>query len=191
MIIMGQQDDTLIIGQVLEGNLAAYSVLLDRYKDMIFSLVVKIVRNREEAEEVAQDTFIKAFQALPNFKQEAKFSTWLFRIAYNTAISRTRRKKVVTAAIDDHLIEQYSGDAIRQQVEILETEEKLKLMQEVIQQLPEDEQTLINLFYHNKQSVEEISVITGLTASNIKVRLHRIRKKMYTEMQQQLQLTHA
>ncbi|GAB1404572.1 MAG: RNA polymerase sigma factor [Lentimicrobiaceae bacterium] len=184
---MGQNDDMLIIGQVLDGNLAAYASLVDRYKDMVFTLVIKIVRNHEEAEEVAQDTFIKAFQALSNFKQEAKFSTWLFRIAYNTAISRIRRKKIVNAPIDDKLIENYSTDDVRQHMEHLETEEKLKLMNQVLQQLPQDEQMLIELFYHNKQSVEEISVVTGLTESNIKVKLHRIRKKIYSAMQQKMQ----
>ncbi|HAH57057.1 MAG: RNA polymerase sigma factor [Lentimicrobium sp.] len=188
---MGQHDDMLVIDQVLNGNLAAYAALVDRYKDMVFTLVIKIVRNREEAEEASQDTFIKAFQALANFKQEAKFSTWLFRIAYNTAISRTRRKKIISAPIDDKLIENYSTDDVKQQMENLETEEKLKLMQEVLKQLPEDEQMLIELFYHNKQRVEEISVITGLTESNIKVKMHRIRKKMYAGMQEKIQLSPA
>lgn len=188
---MGQHDDMLVIDQVLNGNLSAYAALVDRYKDMVFTLVIKIVRNREEAEEVAQDTFIKAFQALANFKHEAKFSTWLFRIAYNTAISRTRRRKITSAPIDDKMIENYSTDHIRQQMESLETEEKLILMQEVLNDLPQDEQMLIELYYHNKQHVDEISAITGLTESNIKVKMHRIRKKMFVEMQQRIQLSTA
>jgi len=91
---MNHQDDNLLIRKILDGNTAVYTVIVDRYKDLVYSVVHKILKNQEEAEETAQDTFLKAYQALPGFKQEARFSTWLFRIAYNTAISRTRKNKL-------------------------------------------------------------------------------------------------
>jgi len=182
---MNQPDDNHIIQKILEGNTGAYSVIVDRYKDLVYSVVLKIVKNREEAEETAQDTFLKAFHALPGFKREAKFSTWLFRIAYNTAISKARRRQVTTTAIDDKLIENYSTDEIRENLGQMDTEDQVRVLQKALQILGKDDQLLIHLFYRNRQSVDEIAAITGLSDTNVKVKLHRIRKKLYFEMQSQ------
>ncbi len=188
---MNRNDDTILIANILDGQTGIYAVLVDRYKDMVFSLVFKIVKSREEAEEVAQDTFLKAYHALPRFKHEARFSTWLFRIAYNTAISRTRKKQITTLAIDENLVENYSTDEVHENVNQLDEQQQLELMKNALKTLSNDDQMLISLFYNNQQTVEEISVITGLTESNVKVRLHRIRKKLYAEMNQRVGLLHA
>jgi len=185
---MNQPDDNHLIQQVLDGDTGAYSMIVDRYKDLVFTVVFKIVRNREEAEEAAQDTFLKAFHALPAFKREAKFSTWLFRIAYNTAISRTRKKKIITTAIDDKMIENFSTDEIRENIGQMDREEQVKMLQMAVTSLANDEQLLISLFYQNRRSVEEIASITGLSDTNVKVKLHRIRKKLYLQMQSNKQL---
>ena len=188
---MSQNDDIKIIGSILEGNTANYSVLVDRYKDMVFSLILKVIRNREEAEEAAQDTFLKAFHALPGFKYEARFSTWLFRIAYNTAVSRTRKKSIITQAIDERMVENYSTDEVRENAGLLDEQQQIELMNAALKTLQKDEQMLINLFYQHQQSVEEIGVITGLSVSNVKVKLHRIRKKLYAAMAERMQLKFA
>lgn len=188
---MNRNDDIFVISRVLEGQTGMYSVLVDRYKDMVYSMALKIVRSREEAEEVAQDTFLKAYHALPRFKHEARFSTWLFRIAYNTAISRTRKKQITTQAIDDRLVENYSTNEIRENVNQLDEDQQIELMKNTLKSLAEDEQMLISLFYNNKQSVEEISQITGLSESNVKVKLHRIRKKLYAGMNSNLKPAHV
>lgn len=180
---MMKNDDLTIINQVINGNTGLFSILVEKYKDMVFSLVVKIVRNREEAEEVAQDTFLKAYHHLGNFKNESRFSTWLFRIAYNTAISSTRKKTLITSVIDDNVVENYSVDNIRENLESVDLTERIAILKDVIAYLPKEEQFLIQLFYFNKQSVEEICHISGLTESNVKVKLHRIRKKLYSTMQ--------
>lgn len=179
-----------IINQVIGGNAGAYRLLVNAYKDLVFTLVVKILRSREEAEEVTQDTFLKAYHALPSFKNESKFSTWLFRIAYNTAISRTRKKIITTLSIDEHVIENFSENAIQENLEQIDENEKLKILKLAIEKLNEDEQLLINLFYYNKQSIDEIGQITELSESNVKVKLHRIRKKMYALMNEQLDRMH-
>jgi RNA polymerase sigma-70 factor (ECF subfamily) len=188
---MSQNDDIKIIGSILEGNTANYSVLVDRYKDMVFSLILKVIRNREEAEEAAQDTFLKAFHALPGFKYEARFSTWLFRIAYNTAVSRTRKKSIITQAIDERMVENYSTDEVRENAGLIDEQQRIELMNAALKTLQKDEQMLINLFYQHQQSVEEIGMITGLSVSNVKVKLHRIRKKLYAAMAERMQLKFA
>lgn len=188
---MNRTDDSHVIASILDGQTGLYSVLVDRYKDMVFSLVLKILKSREEAEEVAQDTFLKAYHALPRFKHEARFSTWLFRIAYNTAISRTRKKQITTLAIDEQIVENYSTDEVHENMNQLDDQQQLELMKKALKTLAHDDQMLISLFYNNQQTVEEISMITGLSGSNVKVRLHRIRKKLYGEMNGVMQLKHA
>ena len=183
---MIQPDDQQLIQKVLDGNTATYTVIVDRYKDLVYSVVLKIVKNHEEAEETAQDTFLKAYHALSSFKREAKFSTWLFRIAYNTAISKTRKKQLTTTAIDDKMIENYSTDEIKENLGQLDMEVQVKVLQKAIQLLGNEDQLLINLFYRNRQSVDEIASITGLSDANVKVKLHRIRKRLYVEMQSRI-----
>lgn len=180
-----------IINQVLGGNAGAYRLLVNTYKDLVFSMVIRIVRNREEAEEVTQDTFLKAYHALPNFKNESKFSTWLFRIAYNTAISRTRKKVITTSTIDDYVIENVSENSIRDNLEQVEENERIEILKQTINKLQTDEQFLINLFYFNKQSIEDICQITEMSESNVKVKLHRVRKKLYALMNDQMNKIHV
>ena len=90
---MKYQNDNYYIDRVLSGDVSAYALLVSKHKNLVFSIVLKILNNREDAEEIAQDVFLKAYQSLKKFEQKSKFSTWLYRIAYNSAISRTRKKK--------------------------------------------------------------------------------------------------
>lgn len=179
-------DEANVIHQVLIGNTGAYKSLVDAYKDLVFVLVLKIVRNREEAEEVSQDTFLKAYHSLASFKNESKFSTWIYKIAYNAAISRIRKKSLITSSIDDYVVENYSIDTLQENLEAIDENERLSLLKQAVSKLSQDEQLLIDLFYFNDQSIDEICQITGLTDSNVKVKLHRIRKKLYSNMNDQL-----
>ena len=181
---MTYQGDNFYIGQVVNGNSAAYKMLVERHKDMVFSIVIKIVRDRQEAEEVAQDVFIKAYQALARFEGKSKFSTWLYRIAYNAAISRERKQKTGFTAIDESLIDNYTVDSVSEQMEAHSREEQIEALTAVMEKLPEDDNLLLNLFYRKDCPVEEISEITGLSVSNVKVKLYRIRKRMYEELKQ-------
>ncbi len=181
------RDDSFYIGQVLGGDQSAYSALVDKHKEMVFTIAVKILRHREEAEEVAQDVFLKAFKALSSFKGDAKFSTWLYRIAYNTAISQSRRKKPVFSAIDDEMIDNYTTDAIGKSVNELGREEQITAVNKVMEKLPKEENLLLTLFYKNEKSIEDISEITGYSQSNVKVKLYRIRKRMYDDLKRYLE----
>ncbi len=150
---------------------------------MVFTMIVKILRNRRDAEEAAQDTFIKAFKALAGFRGQAKFSTWLYRIAYTTAISRTRRKVYEYTAITNDMVERYSEDDLLENAGKMNNEERHQLIEKTVSDLPDGDQLLIQLFYQKDQSIDEIAQITGLSASNVKVRLFRIRKKLASEVE--------
>jgi len=176
------RDDNDYIGRVLSGDVSAYASLVAKHKNLVFSIVLKIVNNREDAEEISQDVFLKAYQSLSTFERKSKFSTWLYRIAYNAAISKTRKKRVEMVAIEETVITNYSLDEIGRNMNELEENDRQLILEKALQRLPEEDNLLITLFYKNENSIEEISDITGLSVSNVKVRLHRIRKKLYEEM---------
>lgn len=179
---MRYQDDNYYIDRILSGDASAYSSLVAKHKNLVFSIALKILENREDAEEVAQDCFVKAFHALKTFERKSKFSTWLYRIVYNAAISRTRKKRLDTVPIDNQVVLNYSEDDLREGMDGIDLEDRRKMVDKVLQNLPAGDSLLINLFYRSDNSIDEISNITGLSASNVKVRLHRIRKRMHDEL---------
>ncbi|MEM9300430.1 MAG: sigma-70 family RNA polymerase sigma factor, partial [Bacteroidota bacterium] len=97
---MSHINDDIIIDRILDGDESQYKILIDKYKVYAFTLAMNVLGNREDAEEVAQDSFIKAFKNLKKFNREAKFSTWFYRIVTNTAITRTRKSRIVGEDID-------------------------------------------------------------------------------------------
>jgi len=174
--------DQIYIQKVLLGDISSYSCLVDNYKDMVFTLALKIVRNREDAEEVAQGSFVKAFQKLQTFKGESKFSTWLYTIVYRTAITKIRKKIVETTDVNEYVIDNHSVGFSISQLDLLKSEEQKKYVKMAIDVLPELDALLITLFYINENTFDEIIEITGLTMANVKVRLFRARKKIYNEL---------
>jgi len=184
---MKYRDDNYYIERVLKGDVAAYASLIEKYKNLVFSIALKILNNREDAEEVAQDCFLKVYQSLKTFEKKSKFSTWLYRIVYNAAISKTRKKKLELTPLNGNIIQNYSEEETSRAVGGLDPEEQRVLIDLALKRLTEDENILITLFYNGANSIEEISYITGLTVSNVKVRLHRIRKKLYGEISSLIQ----
>src|ERR1700704_5826586 len=90
---MDNADDQYYIRSVRDGGTNAFAVLVDRYKDMVFTLSLKMLKNREEAEEVSQDTFVKIYKSLNKFNGESKFSTWIYKVAFNTCLDRLKKNK--------------------------------------------------------------------------------------------------
>lgn len=175
-------DDNHYIDRVLSGDVSAYALLVSKHKNLVFSIALKILNNREDAEEVAQDCFLKVFQALKTFERKSKFSTWLYRIVYNAAISKTRKKKLDLVPMDNYVIHNYTEEEVSNGIEDIDPEEQKVMIDRAMRQLTDDESLLITLFYKGENSIEDISNITGLTMSNVKVRLHRIRKKLHGEL---------
>ncbi|MFR3330843.1 MAG: RNA polymerase sigma factor [Odoribacter splanchnicus] len=169
----------LYITRILNGEVDLFGQLLAVYSRPIFLLIYRIVHNREEAEELTQDTFLKAYRTLHRFKGECLFSTWLYRIAYNTAISATRKKKYEFLYIEEQMIDQVKDSELDEQFENQMHEQQLDQLDKAMNSLPPDERALLLLYYTEQKTIEEIAGITKLTTANVKVKLHRIRKKLY------------
>jgi RNA polymerase sigma factor (sigma-70 family) len=176
---MSLTTDQQLIEQTLKGDTSSFGKLVERYQDFVFTIAYRIMKVREEAEEVAQDSFIKAYESLNSFRGESKFSSWLYSIAYRKALDALRKNKKYKASeiIDDIAEGEVSG--IEDALHYLEDEERKKAIQDCILKLSEDEAAIITLYYFQDQSVREISTITGLSEDNIKVKLYRSRKKLF------------
>lgn len=175
---MDNRNDTYYIEQVLEGKINAFSYLVDRHKDKAYNLAFRICGNREEAEEIAQDAFIKAYRSLRNFRNKSSFSTWLFRIVYNTSISLVRSRKKGVLAIEEFPADAVDFLGINRNEEEAAEDYRNSLINFALQKVSEDDRGLITLYYYDDLDTEEISKITGISKSGIKVRLFRARKKM-------------
>jgi RNA polymerase sigma-70 factor (ECF subfamily) len=175
---MDYRGDIFYIEQVLEGKKKAFTHIVERHKDHVFNLAIRICGNREDAEEIAQDSFMKAFRSLSHFKRRSSFATWLYRIVYNTAISlvRTRKKGILSIEEFPADVIDFTGTGLSEEEAAVEY--RNSLVNFALQKISEDERALINLYYYEELTIEEISVITGISKSNVKVKLFRARQKM-------------
>ncbi len=150
-------------------------MLIERHKGYAFTLAFRILCNREEAEEVCHDAFLKALKSLNNYRYDAKFTTWFYRIVVNTAISRKRKVKVYMEDINE-----IQGDVSFATIDRLPiaNEERSRYIGHALSQLNEIDATLITLYYFKEMSVDEIVGITGFDKNNIKVKMFRARKRL-------------
>jgi RNA polymerase sigma-70 factor (ECF subfamily) len=133
----------------------------------------RILGRREDAEEVVQDAFVKAFRNLASFRQKARFSTWLYRIIYNTAISRHRQKKPGWQSIEEITIPADGAEFMAE-----EEEDRHKILENAMQQLPEEDRILLTLYYVDESSVDDVHSILGISKANVKIKLFRARKRL-------------
>jgi RNA polymerase sigma factor (sigma-70 family) len=177
---MNPREDQHIISDVLSGQVSAYSELVEKYQSLAFTLAIRMVGNKQEAEEVAQDAFIKAYGSLKSFRGSSKFSSWLYRIIYNTSISLLRKRQRERKVFDDNRnVEiQFMADEIYYQ----DNEYTMMALEKSMESLEPEEKFIVSLFYYENSAISEIARITGLSESNVKVKLHRSRKKLYDKL---------
>lgn len=167
-------DEETLIEAVMLGNANAYKVLVDNYKDMVFTLCVSMVKDSMLAEELSQDAFLKAYRSIRSYRKESKFSTWLYSIAYNSCLSALRKKKVSEVDIQDLQIKGGENSGLRS----LEERDRNDQLKDALNTLKEEEQLFIQLFYLEELSIKEIAEVTGASESNVKVKLHRSKQKL-------------
>lgn len=184
---MTTNDDHIYIDKILNGDANAFAVLVDRYKNMVFTLTLQMLRNREEAEEASQDTFIKVYKSLKNFKGDAKFSTYIYRVAYNNCLDRIKKNKkhLKEVAIDEFT--EHQVKTIDNALNDLTEAEYKKSIKDCIALLPEMDGFLLTLYYFEELSLDEIAGVVNLEANNIKVKLFRSRKKLMTIFKERLE----
>ena len=169
-------EENKLLDRVLSGEQKAYAVLVDQYKSYAFTIALKILNNRPEAEEAAQDAFIKAFHYLKNFNRQAKFSTWLYRIVFNTAISYKRKNKMQLQDIEGLAIE-YKGDS-----NPLERNDKEVFVKQAMEKLSDADRLAIQLYYINEFTLDEVAGILNQPLNTVKVRVHRARQRVGDEL---------
>ncbi|GHU88510.1 DNA-directed RNA polymerase sigma-70 factor [Bacteroidia bacterium] len=178
---MDKSNDLYRIQCVKAGDISAFSHIVSTYQRMVYNVILRLVNNREDAEDIMQEVFIKVFKSLNSFKEESEFSTWLYRIAYNTTLSELRKKKMFFSSLEDNFSNQEDDDILND-IDDISTEERIQYLEQAIKMLSSEDALIITMFYMNDQSIEQISNITNQTVANVKVKLHRIRKKLAIEI---------
>lgn len=179
---MENTEEQVYINRVKSGDTAPYAFIVDKYKHMAFTIAFKILANAEDAQDAAQESFIKAYQQIRQFEGKSKFSTWLYTIVYRTAISKLKQNKIETISISNSISENYSQGYTAPQLEQLELNDEKLQVKQAIQKLTKTEALLVTLFYMNENTVKEIHEMTGLSLANIKINLFRARKKLEREL---------
>ncbi|HUQ66443.1 MAG TPA: sigma-70 family RNA polymerase sigma factor [Flavitalea sp.] len=176
--------DNEIITRVLGGNHQLYAELVTRYQNFVFTLALRYALNREDAEEIAQDVFVKAYKALKDFRGQSKFSTWLYSIVNSTSITFLRKKKLDIRSLDHvHVFEQAENKDGGMNANQVEVKSKVEMVTKAIQLLSADDARLITLFYKAEQSLEEIARILDMETNTVKVKLHRARTRLKEKME--------
>lgn len=170
-------DDNELIELISGKNTSALEVLIERYRDYAYNIAIKVTGNREMAEEAVRDSFLKVYQYAGSFKRKAKFSTWLYRIVYTTALA-TRQTQSNTAGRMEFPEHFGQFEMVVQPVVMHDRECRKKEIDMALKRLPVEYSLVLTLYYLNEQSIEEISLILGETKDSIKVRLFRARKKV-------------
>lgn len=180
-------NDQILINQIVEGDTNSFTILVDRYKDLVFTLALRMLKNREEAEEVAQDTFVKTYKSLDRFKGDSKFSTWIYRVAYNSCLDRIKKNKKHLNNVEINEYTEHQIVTIDNALDKMEMIERKEAIQKCIDKLSGDDSFLLTLYYFDDLSLDEISKIVGISANNIKVKLFRCRKKLASILKSQLE----
>jgi RNA polymerase sigma factor (sigma-70 family) len=178
-------NDSDIISRILQGDKQIYAELVKRYKNFVFTICMRYTSSREDAEEIAQDIFVKAYRNLADFRGEAKFSTWLYTIVNTTCITFLRKKRLETSSLDDeHVFARADNIDSGMRANQVEQKSRIAMVNEAIGLLNPDDGKIITLFYKGEQSLEEMGAILGIEPNTVKVKLHRARQRLKNKMEQ-------
>lgn len=175
---MDSRNDLEYIKQCLQGDRNAFAALVDRYKDYVFTLSLRMLKNKEDAEEVSQDVFVKVFRSMDKFKGESKFSTWIYRITYNTCLDEIKKTKPYQKELDLESLTEMQLDSMESALDNLEKEELRESINACLKNLEAEDAQILTMYYFQELSIAEISSIMSISTSNTKVKLFRSRKKL-------------
>ena len=171
-------DEKLLIKKILKGDNTSFNYFVDTYQNMAITIAHRICGNMQDAEDITQNSFVKAYHNLHTFKLQSKFSTWFFRIVYNTAITHIGSTPFKNETVDYDQISNDSYCSEWDTLDQIENNEKKKIIDEALRKLPNDENIVLTLFYMEDNSIKDIASIVNLTEANVKVKLFRGRKRL-------------
>lgn len=164
-----------LIERIQKGEWRNYAILVDKYESKVFNYVNYLMSNREDAEEIVQDTFVNAYRSLSQFRGDASFSTWLIRIAHNNCLTFFRKKRPKKVSLDN--VSNTGADDVNPSDE-LDFDNRQQVLRSALGKLKPDERSAVTLFYYQELSLQEICDVTDFSLSNVKILLHRSRKKL-------------
>jgi RNA polymerase sigma-70 factor (ECF subfamily) len=171
-------DEPMLISQIVSGQKELFRLLINRYQRVVHSLGLSFFRNVEDADDFTQDVFLKAYRKLASFKGKSRFSTWLYRIAYNTAVNGiTRRKEYQSLAEEVNLSVENTPEQLA--LKAAAKEAVLKAVQE----LPEKYRICVDLFFFYDRSIKEIELITGFPENTVKSHVFRAKKLLREQLE--------
>ncbi|MGI9544099.1 MAG: RNA polymerase sigma factor [Cyclobacteriaceae bacterium] len=176
---MEERTDEYFIQKALAGDIQSFTILIDRYKDLVYTLSLRLVKNREEAEELSQDVFLKVHRSLSQFRGASKFSTWLYRIVYTTGINRIKKNAREPLMIDLDSVGESQFRMVHDALHELTRKENQEIVRNCLLKLPEKDQYILTLYYFEELSLKEMVEILSINLNNVKVRLFRSRKKLF------------
>lgn len=185
---MTSREEIILIKRIRNGEADLFREVVTLHSSRILSLVRGIVENREDAEEIAQDVFVKAFFSIGSFRGDSSLSTWLYRIAYNMSLSFVRKNKKRHIPVD---LKMALNPKYESPLDEEIKDKEYTVLYNTIKKLPPDDRFIITEFYLHDKSIGEISAVNGMSEINIKVRLHRLRKKMGTDMKEKMDMLYG
>ncbi len=184
---MTTNNEQELIDKIINGDSQSFAQVVDRHKNLVYSLALRMLKNPEEAEEVSQDTFIKVYTALNSFKGDSKFSTWIYRIAYNTCLDHIKKNKKRYDQLELNEVTENKVESLQNALDTMIVEERAEIIKSCLNHLPSEDAALLTLFYFEERNLKEIEKIMKLTVNTLKVRLFRARKKMAEVLLQQME----
>jgi len=178
--------EQLYVKKVVEGDLSKFSYFVENYKHMAFSIAFRIINNREDAEEIVQDSFLKAFRSLKKFRHDSKFSTWFYKIVVNCSLSKIKKRKTEVCDIDSIDDNDVIIENVESEYKNLTIADQKKYINIALDKLRYEDRLILTLYYLNENTIDEVSVLTGIKSENVKMKLHRARKKMYIVLNNKL-----
>jgi RNA polymerase sigma-70 factor (ECF subfamily) len=172
------QDDAYFIKEVLNGNKQAFAFIINRYKNKLFAIILRMVKNPEDAKDLVQECFIKIYEQLGKYVGNGSFSSWLYRVSINHCMDEFRKKKFQLVELSGEKLE---DRALTPEIVYLQ-KEKYKQLEELLSILPSEDRMVILLKYTQDLSYEEISDLLGLSVSSIRNKIHRGKKKMREQL---------
>jgi len=179
--IEGDADDHLIVSQIVSGQKDLFRLLVRRYERTIFGMGISFFRNREDASDFTQDVFLKVYRSLSRFEGRSRFSTWLYKIAYNTAVNEVNRKKEYKSLAEEDSNLLVSTNETPERILIRKASKQAIL--EALEGLPERYRLCVDMFFFYEQSYQEIEVITGIPVNTIKSHVFRAKKLLRDKLE--------